>query len=184
MSRRSANPSRFAGTSNAPQGFAGDYGQGHSDDIPITFTNHRPDVDDGSYPLRPLSRNKVLSSRTDIGIAGEGDGGSTHRSLLRSADKSLRKPNDRRKSRLSDADQEDDGYTQFGAGDGQAEQDQLLLTGAGLDGSWPSESSRFPDTVDEQHERRFSVSPLRVIAFQVLMKSNLPERLQKQPYKA
>lgn len=184
MSRRSANPSRFAGTSNAPQGSAIGYGPTDSNDIPVTFTNHRPDVDDGSYPLRPLSRNKVSSSRTEPGTAGEGNGGSTNRSLLRSADKSLRRPSDRRKSRLSDADQEDDGYTYSSAGDGQAEQDQLLLAGAGLDGSWPSEGSRFLDTVDEQHERRFSVSQRRVTAFQKLIRSLLLERLQKQPYKA
>ena len=129
MSRRSANLSRFTGTS---QSAAGGYGQ--------------QDLDDGAYPLRPLSRNRA--SRTSwaaTGSVGELQSALDPDSSLRATPRAnqqngseQRKPNSRRKSRLSDADQED-GYLSAETGDGQEEQDRLLLSSAGVEGAWPLE---------------------------------------------
>lgn len=158
MSRRSANLSRFAGTSQSPHPSPGGYGYSDTDDAASTSAKP-PDIDDGSYPLRPLSRNRTSGTiRADSSLDTESSGGSYHRSLLRANDKAVRKANDRRKSRLSDAEQEHDGYTHSGAEDEQAEQDRLLLSSAGLDGSWAFEGPRPLDTVDELREPRFSVS--------------------------
>ncbi|GHJ88639.1 hypothetical protein NliqN6_5041 [Naganishia liquefaciens] len=129
MSRRSANLSRFGGTSQSAEG---GYGQ--------------PDVDNGAYPLRPLSRNRASrTSGTAAGSAGEFVGAANEDSSLRTTIRipqqngsERRKTNSRRKSRLSDADQED-GYLSAGTGDGQEEQDQLLLATAGVEGAWPLE---------------------------------------------
>lgn len=129
MSRRSANLSRFAGTSHSAEG-----GFGH------------PEVDDGAYPLRPLSRNRsARASWIAAGTTEELSGGSNEDSFLRATPRpnqqngsGQRKPNNRRKSRLSDADQED-GYLSSGTGDGQEEQDHLLLSSAGVEGAWPIE---------------------------------------------
>jgi hypothetical protein len=129
MSRRSANLSRFAGTSQSADG---GYGQ--------------PEVDDGAYPLRPLSRNRSSRGlRNATGSSAELSGGSNDESFLRATPRAYqqngsgqRKPNNRRKSRLSDADQ-DDGYLSSGTGDGQEEQDHLLLANAGVEGAWPLE---------------------------------------------
>lgn len=129
MSRRSANLSRFTGTS---QPAAGGYGQ--------------QDVDDGAYPLRPLSRNRASRpSWAAAGSAGELEGALELDGFLRATPRAnqqngseQRKPNSRRKSRLSDAEQED-GYISAGTGDGQEEQDRLLLSSAGVEGAWPLE---------------------------------------------
>lgn len=136
MSRRSANLSRFAGTSQPADG---GYGQ--------------PGVDDGTYPLRPLSRNRSSKAlRNAAGPAGELSGGSNDESYLRATPQvhpqngsGQRKLNSRRKSRLSDADQ-DDGYLSSGTGDGQEEQDHLLLANAGVEGAWPLEHPTFRPT--------------------------------------
>ncbi|KAJ9123974.1 hypothetical protein QFC22_000765 [Naganishia vaughanmartiniae] len=130
MSRRSANFSRFAGTSSAPLASTGD-----TSPFPLV-------ADDQSYPLRPLSRNRLSNTRPQ-----ERSGNGGHNILGQS-----------KKSRLSDGEPPDNGYDRAGAGDGSEEQDLLLLGSAGVEGAWPHDHHMPLETVDENWQPRLSIT--------------------------
>lgn len=132
MSRRSANFSRFAGTSTAPLAATG-----YQETSPFHSV-----ADDQSYPLRPLSRNRLSNTGTQA----------------RSSDGGYITPGRSKKSRLSDGEPSDHGYDRTGAGDDLEEQDALLLGNAGVEGAWPYEHRQPLETVEEDWQQRTSVS--------------------------
>jgi hypothetical protein len=133
MSRRSANFSRFAGTSSSPLVSSG------YQDTPSPFSAGN---DEQTFPLRPLSRNR-LSTAGPLGQTGDGG----HAVLGQS-----------RKSRLSDGEPPDHVYDRAVAADESEEQDALLLGSAGVEGAWPYGHRGPLETVEENWQPRMSVS--------------------------